>query len=259
MSEKLCLKWNDFQDNIKNAFGCLRADKNFTDVTLASEDGKEFEAHKIVMAASSPFFQNLLKKNHHPHPLVYMRGLGSEYLEAILDFLYCGEANVFRESLDSFLAIAEELQLIGLMRSGNDQDIQNDVEINTNGLKSKLNPSLAMDKPPFHGNPKEVKEELYQPVKSNSTVAIATNFSDDSQAIEKMVQSMLEKSETNRRTGICKVCGKEGKSQNIKRHIEANHLEDVFSLPCNLCGKIFRSRNGLWEHKHMYCPQRTPK
>ena len=33
---------------------------------------------------------------------------------AILDFLYFGEANVYQENLDSFLAIAEELKLNGL-------------------------------------------------------------------------------------------------------------------------------------------------
>ena len=45
-----------------------------------------------------------------------MRGLKSEDLCAIIDFLYCGEANVFQENLDSFLAIAEELQLKGLTK-----------------------------------------------------------------------------------------------------------------------------------------------
>ena len=44
-----------------------------------------------------------------------MKGIKSENLLAILDFLYCGEANVYQENLDSFLAIAEELQLKGLM------------------------------------------------------------------------------------------------------------------------------------------------
>ena len=44
-----------------------------------------------------------------------MRGLKSEDLVAIVDFLYCGEANVLQQNLDSFLAIAEELQLKGLM------------------------------------------------------------------------------------------------------------------------------------------------
>ena len=115
MSQKLRLKWDDFQENLNIAFGSLREDNEFADVTLASEDGQQMDAHKVILAASSPFFQNLLKMNKHPHPLIYMRGVKSENLLAVVDFLYRGEANVYQENLDSFLAIAEELQLKGLM------------------------------------------------------------------------------------------------------------------------------------------------
>ena len=52
MSEKLCIQWNDFQENIKSAFGNLREDNDFTDVTLACEDGQQVEAHKVILAAS---------------------------------------------------------------------------------------------------------------------------------------------------------------------------------------------------------------
>ena len=93
MSEKLCLKWNDFQKNTNQAFGSLRSDSDFSDVTLACEDG-QVEAHKVILASSSPFFLNLLRRNKHPHPLIYMRGLKSEDLVAMIDFLYFGEANV---------------------------------------------------------------------------------------------------------------------------------------------------------------------
>ena len=55
MSEKLCLQWNDFQENVKSAFGTLREDKDFADVTLACEDGQQVEADKVILAASSPF------------------------------------------------------------------------------------------------------------------------------------------------------------------------------------------------------------
>ena len=115
MSEKLCLHWNDFQDNIKSAFGNLREEKDFKDVTLVCEDGQQVEAHKVVLISSSPFFQKLLGRNKHPHPMIYMRGIKFDDLLAIADFLYLGEANVFQENLESFLAIAEELQLKGLM------------------------------------------------------------------------------------------------------------------------------------------------
>ena len=111
MEDKLCLQWNDFKENLGSSFGTLRGDKDLTDVTLACEDGKQVEAHKVILAASSPFFQNTLKKNKHPHPLVYMRGVKSEDLVSIVDFLYCGEADVYQENIDAFLAIAEELEL----------------------------------------------------------------------------------------------------------------------------------------------------
>ena len=115
MSEKLCLQWNDFQEDIKNAFASLREDKDFKDVTLVCEDGQQVEAHKVVLVSSSPFFQKLLGRSKHPHPLIYMRGLKFDDLHAILDFLYLGEANVFQENLNTFLAIGEELQLKGLL------------------------------------------------------------------------------------------------------------------------------------------------
>ena len=94
MSEKLCFQWNDFKENVNSAFGRLRSDKEFTDVTLACEDGQQVEAHKVILAASSPFFEKILQKNKHPHPLIYLRGFQSQDLLAILDFLYFGEANV---------------------------------------------------------------------------------------------------------------------------------------------------------------------
>ena len=116
--DKLCLKWNDFQENTISAFGALREDRDFTNVTLVCGDGQQVEAHKVILASSSPFFLNLLRRNKHPHPLIYMRGLKSEDLVAMIDILYFGEANVYQENLDSFLAVAEELQLKGLMGSG---------------------------------------------------------------------------------------------------------------------------------------------
>ena len=92
----------------------LRKDTDFTYITLACEEGFLVEAHKVILSASSPFFQNLLKRNKPTHPLVYMIGWKSEDLVAILDFLYFGEANIFQDDLDTFLSIAKELDLKGL-------------------------------------------------------------------------------------------------------------------------------------------------
>ena len=107
------MQWNEFRVNVSSAFGDLREDKEFTDVTLACEDGQQVEAHKVVLIASSPFFLNILKRNKHSHPLIYMR-VKFENLTTMIDFFHHGGANVFQENLDPFLALAEELQLKGL-------------------------------------------------------------------------------------------------------------------------------------------------
>ena len=90
LDEKYCLVWNEFQANLCSSFEDLRDDKDFTDVTLACDDGQQLEAHKVVLISSSPFFMNLLRKNKHPHPLVYMRGLKYENILSLVDFLYHG-------------------------------------------------------------------------------------------------------------------------------------------------------------------------
>ena len=63
------------KENVDGAFWNIREDKDFSDVTLAREDGLQEKGHKVILASSSPFFKDLLVKNKHPHPLIYMRGV----------------------------------------------------------------------------------------------------------------------------------------------------------------------------------------
>ena len=113
-SEKFCLRWNDFEANISSAFREIRDDKEFFDVTLASEDENQIQAHKVIIGACSPFFRNILRKNSHNHPLLYLKGVKYKDLVSVLNFMYHGEVNVAQDDLNSFLAVAEELRVKGL-------------------------------------------------------------------------------------------------------------------------------------------------
>ena len=55
----------------------------------------------------------------------------------------------------------------------------------------------------------------------------------------------------NRNHGLwaCNQCGKEGRWENIKTHIESIHIVSDISHPCDICGKVSRSRHGLRLHK----------
>ena len=115
-SEKFCLRWNDFESNISSAFRELRDDKDFFDVTLACDD-EQIQAHKVILSACSQFFRNILRRNPHQHPLLYLKGVRFTDMQAVLNFMYHGEVNVAQEELNSFLAVAEELRVKGLTQN----------------------------------------------------------------------------------------------------------------------------------------------
>jgi len=115
-SEKFCLRWNDFESNISLAFRELRDDKDFFDVTLACDD-EQISAHKVILSACSPFFRNILRRNPHQHPLLYLKGVKYTDLQSVLNFMYHGEVNVAQEELNSFLAVAEDLRVKGLTQN----------------------------------------------------------------------------------------------------------------------------------------------
>ena len=117
-SEKFCLKWNDFERNISLSFREIREENDFFDVTLACDD-KQIRAHKLILSACSPFFKDVLRKNPHQHPLLYLRGIKFRDIQSILQFMYHGEVNVAQEDLNSFLSISEELKVKGLTQGEN--------------------------------------------------------------------------------------------------------------------------------------------
>ena len=255
--EKLCLQWNDFKENVCSTFGDLRQDNEFTDVTLACEDGQQVEAHKVILVASSPFFLNILKRNKHPHPLIYMRGVRPENLMAMVDFFYHGEANVYQENLDSFLVLAEELQLKGLRGNQTEKEVE-DFQKPTQKKsfpKSQKNRSATEQ---FPGNEVVLNENgLLQPVIEKALVLTdeATNNT-NMESLDQQVKSMMVVSENANpyqqgRARICKVCTKEGSYKNIMDHIEANHIAGI-SIPCSLCGQVFKTRNALAVHKRKH-------
>ena len=113
-NDKFGLKWNDFQQNIISSYNGLRTELDYSDVTLVCEGDHHIEAHKVIITASSQFFKTVLKRNKHPYPMIYMKGVKAKIMEAIIDFIYNGEVNVYQEDLDGFLALAEEIQLKGV-------------------------------------------------------------------------------------------------------------------------------------------------
>ena len=258
MEEKLCLKWNDFQENISTSFGRLREGNNFSDVTLVCEDGEQIDSHKIILAAFSPFFEKLLQRNDHPHPLVFMRGIKKDDLSAVIDFLYFGEANILQKNLEPFLDIARDLKVKGLQRdekvTEKQKETQQEKKEKEKEEEKATNLANPNPKPPSKRREKQVNNSTTE-IKSEPNAEETTTFNDQLKMHREKVNSMLEKSEKhisnesyNLRAYSCKVCGKEGVKTNMEKHIEVHHMENI-ALGCSHCGNSFGSTTALVHHK----------
>uniref|UniRef100_A0A4Y0AQ35 BTB domain-containing protein n=1 Tax=Anopheles funestus TaxID=62324 RepID=A0A4Y0AQ35_ANOFN len=119
-SQRFCLRWNNHQTNLLAVFDQLLHDETFIDVTLAVE-GQHLKAHKMVLSACSPYFQQLFVSHPEKHPIVILRDVPFKDMKCLLDFMYRGEVSVDQDRLAAFLRVAESLRIKGLTEVSDDK------------------------------------------------------------------------------------------------------------------------------------------
>ena len=122
-SDKFCLRLGGFQENIIGIFKCLQKEKEFCDVTLVCEDNQQFEAHKVILSASSSLLRDLLKSTNHSYPLLYMWGVKTRDLANVVDFIYNGQVEIYQSDLNEFLLVARQFQLIGINELSHSEEL----------------------------------------------------------------------------------------------------------------------------------------
>ena len=113
----MTLMWRDFESSAPNTFRQLWNDKDFTDVTLATVDDYQITVHKVILSSCSEFFKNILQKNPHQNPLIYLKDVKHKYLKMVMQFIYLGECDVGQADLSQFLNTGKELRISGLMET----------------------------------------------------------------------------------------------------------------------------------------------
>jgi len=155
-NEKFCLRWNDFESNISVAFRDIREDKEFFDCTLSC-GSRQIQAHKLILSACSPFFRSVFKQNPHQHPLLYLKGVEFVNLQSVLSFMYHGEVNVAQEELNSFLSVAEDLEVKGLTQNHSPSNSKNNSKQEpASHKKTVFETSSSPHPPPEHQRLTEV-------------------------------------------------------------------------------------------------------
>ena len=176
-----------------------------------------------------------------------MRGLNSEILTAMVDFLYVGEVNVCQENLDSFLALAEELKLKGLTGTSA-PEMEPELKPET---KRVVAPFKNEKNKPNRTTLRQNSETLNYEEADTSLALNSPKISVELDGLDEQIKSMMTKSSVSYSNGqgyiaTCNICGKEGPSKDMPRHIEANHISGGFHS-CDIW-----SRNALRYHSYTY-------
>ena len=99
-----------FQINGQEKFKKMGQDREFSDVTLTREDRIRFQAHKVVLAATSTFFREYFYRQKGDN-FVCM-GINSIFLASILDMVYFGEARIQKVNCSSFLRYLQDCKVL---------------------------------------------------------------------------------------------------------------------------------------------------
>lgn len=222
-AEKFCLKWNDFESNISSAFRDLRKERDFFDVTLACDDNGQIDAHKTILSACSPFFRNVLKRNPHQHPLLYLKGVKHKELQAVLDFMYMGEVNVAQEELNSFLAVAEDLRVKGLTQGNaesNDKPKSEPKSRARDSTPSDSGPPPKKSRPSASNQARSMAPPASVPITPSTAASASTSNDDDD--IQEVVPVKSEPSANS--------SGSSAENSAIQHHANDNEFEEEATM-----------------------------
>ena len=100
MTDKFALKWNDFNSKLSTTYNKHRNESSFYDVTLLGDDLKKVSAHKLVLSASSNYFNEVLSSTQlNTQSFLCLSDINHEEINYLLDFLYLGEVHIEQDKL----------------------------------------------------------------------------------------------------------------------------------------------------------------
>lgn len=100
----------DYHENILVSLQQLRMEGHFTDVTVQVDNQgytQEFQAHKVMLAASSGYFKAVLSSQEVAQEKISLLAVHNEHFSKFLDFVYTGKIELMREKIGDVLAVAE--------------------------------------------------------------------------------------------------------------------------------------------------------
>ena len=200
--ENLVVSWQDFESSAPEIIRNLWKDDDFSDVTLASDDGKIFRAHRVILSSASSKLRNiLLNHDKSENIFIYLPDINSRHLDHLLEFVYQGKCQVEQDLLEEFIICCKSLGFENLVEAFQSVD--------TKGNKGEQ-----------HDTSTNLSSEVAEKNKKDESGG-ETPESELTEQPNKRVKHIKRKHE---KTVVCTVCGlKLYNNKNLKRHKKTKH------------------------------------
>lgn len=111
--EILSLKWNNHRTTFLHVLSNVRLKDSYSDATITCE-GKFYPIHKLVVSSCSDYFDKIFQATQCKHPVIVIKDIRHNDMEALLNYMYQGEVKVLQRDLPGLLRAAECLRIKGL-------------------------------------------------------------------------------------------------------------------------------------------------
>lgn len=128
----VCIKRQE--PGLLSQFEDMYLNERLVDVTLFCHDG-QLQAHKLVLAACSPYFCSIFDKIANPfhHPVIVLKDMRIDDLRLILEFMYRGQLTLNSDRMSTLLRNADNLQITGLTNGNGAYVDANDQTVSISG------------------------------------------------------------------------------------------------------------------------------
>ena len=244
--EKLNVSWHGYSDHLREMMHGMMKNSDLTDVTLVCDDQKVLMAHKVVLSASSPVFQNIINNFSQNHSMIYLRGIQYEEMESILEFMYLGEATFHQERMEEFLKVAQNLKIKELTEMNTaidkeeDANIQKYIKLNYKWPEElKENKSVKQNAEASQVNPvTKIDQTDDGSLKDENTGADEANREIDVIKSEPIFYS----------NKTCQECGKAfPTASKMMRHFTSVH-QGLKQFKCSVCDKRYAQKGHMNLH-----------
>ena len=213
--KKFDLTWHTYTDHLREMLHNMITSNELTDVTLVSEDRKQFKAHKVVLSATSTVFESIISQSSLSNAIIYLRGIQSHEIESILEFIYLGKATFYKDRMNEFLNVAKSLDI---------KEINKDIEASESDNHDDV-------------EEKEFEQTHELPVYNDVDKKILENDIQE----EKQIRSKFDNKYQ------CEECNyKATRLFNLRQHIEGIH--DGVKYPCKHCNYTATRVSHLQRH-----------